>query len=325
MIRITSIFLVFILVPFGGQSQTCCSGGVPVSSNLGFQSSDEHTIQLSLSADLNFLKTLKSGSETLDDDDRLRTTQSYIFRGAYTINSRLTVEAFLPLVRQTRRITTSTGSFDKEATFGIGDPVILGIYNLIQKDVTLRVGGGILLPLGSFTKKNNRGLILLEDLQPGSGAFDFVSFTSFEFPLVNRPTSLFYLNNIISITGANDNSRGGLQTYEFGNDIQVIGGFSDQLLIGKQIVSPGASLRYRYASRDRVNGNDLPGTGGDFLFLRISNSIPFPRLKSNFNLNVEWPILSRVNETQLAPSYILNFGWSTTIENNEPNQSIINF
>jgi len=34
-------------------SQTCCSGGVPLSSNLGLPASDKGVLQLSLSYDLN--------------------------------------------------------------------------------------------------------------------------------------------------------------------------------------------------------------------------------------------------------------------------------
>ncbi len=304
---ILSIYFV-ILIP-KGQTQSCCSGGVPVSSNIGFQSTEAHIFQLNISADFNFLKTLKSEGQKLDDDQRLRTTQSYIIRGGYSFNNSLTFEMLFPLIRQTRRITTLGGTNIQENTFGVGDPLALLIYNFLYKDVVFRIGAGPQFPLGDYDQKNSQGLTLLEDLQPGSGAWDVILFGSLEYQLKNRPSSFFYLNTIISKTGSNPNSRGGFQTYEFGDDIQIISGFSDQVLFLGQIITPGISVRYRHADRDKVDQNKLPGTGGDFLFGKISNSFPFPKLKSSLGINFELPLWTRVNDTQLSPSFAINISW----------------
>ena len=294
--------------------QTCCSGGVPVSNNIGFQSSDQGTTQISVNGDFNFLRTLKDGNQRLDDDLRLRTTQSYIIRGAYATSDRLTFEAFFPLVRQTRRIENNFGNIDRQATFGIGDPVLLGIYDVIQKRVKVRIGAGPQIPLGSFNQRDSRGLFLLEDLQPGSGAWDIILFNSVEYNFQNRPSALLFLNTIYSITGTNQQARNGAQAYEFGNEVQLIGGVSDQVLLFNQIITSGFSIRYRHAERDQIDNNASPGTGGDFVFARVSSSIPFIKLNSSFNFNLEFPIWTRVNETQLSPSFVFNFGWSRVIE-----------
>ena len=315
----------FILFSHAGSSQTCCSGGVPVSSNLGFQSSDERSIHISLSADLNFLKTLKTETSILDDDQRLRTTQSYLLRGAYTLTNRLTIEGLFPIVRQTRRITSNSGSFDKESTFGVGDPVALLIYDVVKRGATLRIGAGPQFPLGGFEQTNNRGLRLLEDLQPGSGAWDLIVLASLEYNLIARPASLIYLNSIFSFTGVNDRARGGAQSYEFGNDVQVIAGYSDQVLIFGNVIAPGFSLRYRQADRDLISGSALPGTGGNFLFGRISNAIPFPKINSSLNINLELPIWSRVNDTQLSPTFSINVGWSKKIKLGNQQDQLIQF
>lgn len=302
-----------LFLGYTSYSQTCCSGGVPVSSNLGFQSSEERSIHLSISADLNFLKTLKTETSTLDDDQRLRTTQSYLLRGAYTMTDRLSIEGLFPIVRQTRRITSNAGSFDRESTFGVGDPVALLIYDVVKKSITFRIGAGPQIPLGGFEQTNNRGLRLLEDLQPGSGAWDLIVLASLEHSLKHRPASLVYINSIFSFTGVNNRARGGAQSYEFGNDIQIIAGYSDQILIFGNIFSPGFSLRYRQADRDLISGSTLPGTGGNFLFGRLNNAIPFPKVNSSLNVNLELPLWSRVNDTQLSPTYSINVGWSKRI------------
>lgn len=321
--RILLILCLLIYSSFASNAQTCCSGGVPVSSNLGFQSSDEKSIHVSISADLNFLRTLKTESSVLDDDQRLRTTQSYLLRGAYSLSDRLTVEGLFPIVRQTRRITSVSGSNDREATFGVGDPVALLIYDVLKKGVTFRLGAGPQIPLGGTEQTNDRGLRLLEDLQPGSGAWDVIVLASLEHNLKSRPSSLIYINSILSFTGVNNNARGGAQTYEFGNDIQIITGFSDQILVFNNIITPGLSFRYRHADRDLISGSELPGTGGNFLFTRLSNAIPFPKANSSLNINLELPIWSRVNDTQLSPTYTINIGWSKKfIIDTQPDQLI---
>ncbi len=278
---------------------------------------------MSLSGDFNVLKTLKSGSETLNDDQRLRTTQSYILRGAYTLAGDFGVEGFFPVIRQTRRINTLSGTLDREATFGIGDPVLLLIYDISRKGITARMGAGPQIPLGSTTKTDNRGLLLLEDLQPGSGTWDLITFASFEYSIPERPSSIAFLNAIYSMTGKNDGSRGGSQSYEFGNDIQVIGGYSDQVLIGTQLIVPGISFRYRFANRDLVNDQELPGTGGEFIFTRLSTSFPMGNSSSNLHFNFEFPLMTRVNETQLATSFIVNVGWSKSFSSNKFSESLI--
>jgi len=57
-------------------SQTCCSGGVPLGGNVGFASYENRLYQFDLSYDLNVLSTLFNESEVLQDNSRLRSTQS---------------------------------------------------------------------------------------------------------------------------------------------------------------------------------------------------------------------------------------------------------
>jgi len=308
------VFILFIFSSLTAYTQTCCSGGVPVSSNIGFQSAEAQSTQLSITADLNFLKTLKTGSDRLDDDQRLRTTQSYLFRIGHTFNKNWSVEGLFPYVRQTRRISTQATSSDREATNGLGDPLALLIYSRHISNVTYRLGIGPQIPLGSFTERSSRGLTLLEDLQPGSGAWDVIGFFGLEAHLQSRPTALIYANVIQSWTGTNEEARGGTQSYEFGDDIQIIAGYADQVLLGSILMSPSGSMRFRKASRDQVNHDDLPGTGGTFVFGRLSNSLPFPKLNSSLVMNIELPLWTKVNETQLAPSFGFNFGWHLKIE-----------
>ncbi len=51
-------------------SQTCCSGGVPLSGNIGFEGAGKGTLQMEVSYDLNYLATLKTGAEIFEGGTR---------------------------------------------------------------------------------------------------------------------------------------------------------------------------------------------------------------------------------------------------------------
>ena len=99
----------------------------------------------------------------------------------------------------------------------------------------------------------------------------------------------------------------------------------DRVLAFGNIITPGISFRYRHAASDLISGSTLPGTGGDFVFARFSNAIPFPKAKSSFNINLELPIWSRVTDTQLAPTYTINFGWSKKFVLEDQTDQLIQF
>lgn len=307
-------------------AQTCCSGGVPVSSNLGFNQGDKGLLQVSIGADFNKLATLYDGATSLDDELRNRTTQSYIARAAYNIGNRFGAEVFLPFVRQTRTIITNGGAEDFESTFGVGDPIFMLFYDVVQSPLNIRLSAGPQMPLGSYNELSSRGLTLLEDLQPGSGAWDFVFMTSMQYQSIMRPTMSFYLNGILSLTGANDDSRNGLQTYEFGDDVQLIAGLNDQFLLFNRIVNPGVSIRYRKANRDKINNIESSGTGGEWVFTRLSLGVEFFK-QSMLTLNFEVPAYTFVNDTQLSPDRIINISWSKSFSLKQENnfEEIIKF
>ena len=51
-------------------SQTCCSGGIPLSNSIGLPSSSQGTFLLGLSYDYNNLNTLNNGNTELDDNSK---------------------------------------------------------------------------------------------------------------------------------------------------------------------------------------------------------------------------------------------------------------
>ncbi|MDN5216608.1 hypothetical protein QQ020_31350 [Fulvivirgaceae bacterium BMA12] len=293
---------------FDLRAQTCCSGGVPIAANIGLPSGDKGTLQFTLNYDLNVLKTLKDGTRELQDGLRERKTHSILFGVSYGITNRLSVDGFLSHVTQERLITPAGLPSNLVRTNGIGDAVILAKYKLTnpEKPSTQLVGGlGVKLPTGASDLANNN-ITLNADLQPGSGAWDGILWANFIQNIKFRRSMNFISTITFRITGENDDYFG-TQVYELGDELQIRAGVSDRVTIGDLILDPSLSFRYRHAAQDINDGNDLPNTGGEWIFIIPAVSY---NIGPDFSVNAtaELPLFARVDGTQLSPSFRLNFG-----------------
>lgn len=278
------------------RSQTCCSGGIPLSNNLGLQTLDKGTLQIGLTYDYNHLNTLKSGTTNLDDNSRLRNTHSILLNSGYSISDRFSAEVLFSWVNQRRKIS----QFDNEnldQTSGIGDAVVLLKYNFPK-----------LLGENSVF---NIGITLNSDLQPGSNSWDIIYYTLASKNFNFRPSANIFLKTIYRNTGANNEYLTNRQ-YKFGNEIQSEIGISDQFTLSKTLFSPSLSFKYRSAKKDKIDEFELENTGGDWLFLIPNFSINLlPSIV--FNTKAEIPLYSNVGGTQLTPSYRITSGFLINI------------
>ena len=289
-------------------AQTCCSGGVPVASNLGLPPAQAGAIQLSLSYDLNVLETLKTGTETLEDDSRSRKTHSGLLEVGYALSDRFSVDGLFSFVRQ-ERVISQFNSRNVSTTNGIGDAVFLFKYKVFSSDngyTNVQVGVGPKIPLGASDLVNEQGLTLNADLQPGSGAWDVISWAQVAHVLDSRPSSSIHLTAIHSFKGTNDDYLGS-QAYQFGQEFQVAVGISDRLSLGNLIIDPSLNLRYRFQFADVIDGFDLPSTGGQWIFLNPSISYWFNQDLS-FEIAATLPLLADIEGTQVTPTYRLRTG-----------------
>jgi len=288
--------------------QTCCSGGVPLSSNLGLPVGEKGVLQLALTYDLNVLETLKTGRQTLEDDARSRRTHSTIFEMGYSWSDRFSVDGFFSYVRQEREIN-QFGNTNFSATNGIGDAVLLFKYKLLASDnneTVLQIGVGPKIPLGASDKRNNNGLIYNADLQPGSGAWDVVLFGQFSKVLAFRPSMSFLATSTYGIKGKNKEYFD-VQTYQFGKEFQISMGLSDRILIGKSIIDPSLLFQFRNQTPDIIDEEDLPSTGGNWVFANPSFAYwATPDL--SFNLGVSLPLFSSITGTQVTPTFRFTTG-----------------
>lgn len=302
------LIMVGLLYTSTSFSQTCCSGGIPLSNSIGLPYINEGSYLIGLSYDYNYLNTLNNGSDELDDDSRKRVTQSLLLNFGYSFSSYLSIEALFTYVNQKREIN-QFGNVNIDETYGIGDGVVLLKYNktnFFNQINNLGVGLGAKVPLGATDKKSDRGILLNPDLQPGSGAWDLIFWSLYKQSFSFRPSADFSLSFIYRYTGTNKNYLDAT-TYRFGQEFQWFLNYSDQFLLHKTLINPGLSIKYRQASQDEIGGISLSNTGGKWVSLVPKIDI---ELNSKFNLlsKVEIPIYSYVDGTQLTPTYRITIG-----------------
>lgn len=310
----TIIFHAFLF----SKAQTCCSGGIPLSNNIGLAITEKGTTQIGIHYDYNNLNTLNNGSEKLDDNSRLRITHSVLINIGYSITNSLAVEGLLTWVNQRRNIS-QFGNEDLTVTSGIGDAVILLKYNFpnilfgANSDISLGIGPKI--PLGSSTETNNQGITLNADLQPGSNAWDIIYWSQISKRFNFRPSLTVSSRFIYRDTGTNT-SYFGDSTYKFGEELQVFLSFSDQYLLFNTLSNPSISFKYRKAKKDKTGGGEVFSTGGNWISIIPNFSI---NLKPNiaFSTKVELPIYSDVSGTQLTPTYRITSGVLININKKE--------
>ena len=299
-----------LLISISVIAQTCCSGGVPLSSNIGFSSSGQGAIQLAFAFEQNNLKTLYSESDILEFNNRERLTKSFLARIGYGLSDRFSIEALIPYINQVRNITQNNGSLNNESTSGIGDVVLLAKLDL-SKSISwgINIGAGIKLPTGSTSQENSQGLLIVNDLQPGSGSLDVLGRISILHNLGVRPSMSVYSSAIWNLKGT-DNEYLGSQLYRFGSELQIIAGISDQIIIGNQAIYPNLNLRYRNATRDQIDHNEINNTGGEWVFARAGIGADVYG-NHRISLSLETPIYTNVDGTQLSPDLIFNITYST--------------
>ena len=321
---VQKIFLgiLFFITP-NFNAQTCCSGGIPLSNNIGLPLLEKGTLQLGVNYDYNNLNTLNNGTEKLDDNARLRITHSVLLNTSYAVTDNFSVESLLTWVNQRRKIS-QFGNENLDQTSGIGDAVLLLKYNfsnLIGKNTDFTMGLGTKIPLGSTTETNSQGITLNADLQPGSNAWDIIYWSSFSKSFNFRPSLNWSSRIVYRSTGTND-SYFGDSTYKFGNEFQAFFNFSDQFLFLKTITNPSFSIKYRAANQDEIGGFNIDNTGGNWV-----SAIPGFSINVNSNLSfsarAEIPIYNNVDGTQLTPTYRITSGFLYRISK-KPDLKLLN-
>ena len=302
------VFVLLLITTGVASGQTCCTGGVPVTGSLGLGAADVRSLQLQFSLDHNFMNDLLSVNQPLGENNRQRQTHSGLLELNYGLSRQFSLAALFSYVRQDRIVITQSGQREHEHTRGLGDMVLLMKYRLIDKrqsaDWELLLGAGPKIPLAQTNLVNAAGLLLPADMQPGTGSWDGIFWSSFmKNHLLWNNVSLTALSTF-RWSGENNNYLGN-NSYRFGNEFQVISGIGYQFFAGT-LLDVFQNLRYRYQGPDQFNGTNLPGTGGHWVYL-IPGVQVNPRPDLSLRLSAEIPVYRHLKGIQLTTSYRLSF------------------
>jgi len=316
----TTVIILFIISYQPVFSQTCCSGGVPLSNNLGLPNEGKGSLFAGLNYDYNNLNTLNAGSARLDDDSRLRITNSVLVNLGYAFTDRLSFETLFSWVNQSRTIS-QFGNESITETTGIGDAVFLAKYaipNILGAGTVLNLGIGTKAPFGKSDLRTEEGFQLTADLQPGSGAWDALAWSSFSKGLNFRPSATVSASFTYRFTGKNTSYLNNTSIYEFGDVLHTNLGYSDQFLLFNTIFNPGVIFKYRKAFDDKIDNSMVPNTGGEWIFIRPELSA---KITQNMSLStrLEVPLYSHVVGTQLTPTLRFTVGVGYTFKKNAVN------
>lgn len=290
------------------EAQTCCSGGVPLSGNIGFEGADQGALQMEISYDLNYLATLKNGSDIYTDESRRRITQSVLLKAGYSLSSWFAFDALFSYVRQGRSVAYQEAT-NHSNTSGIGDAVFITKFILsryAESGTEIQLGAGPKIPFGRSDMADERGILYNADLQPGSGSWDLITWGYFLKQINKRPTTVLSARVIGRINGSNQEYLGS-QNYHFGNSIQLYLGAGDQFLVGNKIISTSVSVRFRKTLADGINGIELDNTGGQWINIIPSIGWRIGQ-RSQIQFIPEIPVISKVEGIQLTPTFRMQVG-----------------
>ncbi len=296
------LFFLFLLFNSTLNAQGCCTAGSSTFGGLERGSAKNGTLLLGtgfVSTSLN--STYDGRNEIPDPLNRISSVASFNLELEYGLSENVSVLISGTYVIKNRETTvrSSTDNSKEVINFegkGIGDVVVLGKYEIISPTILsptgLTFGGGVKLPVGSYTQEVI-GSRLAIDLQPGTGSTDVLLWGNFYKGFQPINLSLF-LTTLYRYAGSN------LDGYRFGDElIFSIGGeyyITDYLTFS-------LSARGRFSDEDYWGGRFLPSTGGTYYDL-------LPALiytEGSYNLKVfyQTPVYRNVQGIQLTSSSIV--------------------
>ena len=197
----------------------------------------------------------------MEDQTHTETFSVMDVRGVYNFNDRIRLIGSLPLVRNERVINNAS----QFVVSGLGDPFVLGKYNLVRTNFTeeeksnhrVTLGGGIKIPLGEYDFTNN-GTTAQHDIQAGTGTFDFLF--SLDYILKYKKTGLMFTSNYKM------NTYNQKADYMFGNTLNSTLNLFYTIKRKGIILLPYIGTYIEQGNKDIEERNYEDNSGGSLLF-----------------------------------------------------------
>ena len=294
------VVLAVSLIPIGkpiANAQTCGCAEAPLMSSLDTPATAAGSWQFGLTYQYNSIDVVVSGSKELKDRFSERSSRTLLLETSYGFSPAWSVTAMIAAVEHERRNKATGGASSDHVvrTRGVGDGLVLLKYNVTglrtgsPRELTL--GGGLKLPLGR-TDLTSQGIILAEDMQPGTGSWDGIFWGYASQGSFPTATSDIFLSASYRLTGTSD------REYRFGNEFITNIGVRHRPWSSFDY---SLAVRYRRTEANRRSGSEIPNTGGKWIYFAPGLNV---RLSDNLSLRFsgQIPIDRDLNGTQLTNS-----------------------
>ncbi|MFZ5593893.1 MAG: transporter [Pseudomonadota bacterium] len=230
---------------------------------------------------------------------------------SYGITRKFAVTLAMPLMnnRLHEHFTIHEHAGSKEEHFssqtfsGLGDLRLIGKYALHISIRHLLVGGlGIKAPTGEYKLLNTSGAITEPTIMPGTGSWDGIASVYYSYQIKPHRMDAF-ASASYQITTKNS------LDYQFGNTLLVNGGMNYLFNVAQKDLTASLQLNLRQAPRDEFKGQNVPSTGGTWIYLTPGIKAQASDSTSLY-AHVQLPIYQYVNDTNLVPRYGLILGAS---------------
>ena len=244
-------------------SQGCCTAGSSTFGGFERGVTEKNFLHVGISYIRNNLNSTYSSRSAIEDPLGRTASVSIInMEMEYGIADRVSLLAIAGYSVKEREIVVRSSTDNSSETInfegsGINDLVILGKYEVIKPTIlsplSVSIGGGMKLPVGSYTLEDN-GTRLSIDLQPGTGATDVLLWGNFYKGFPSLSFSVF-TNFLYRYTGAN------LDGYRFGDEYII--SLNGEYYLAEYLTF-AMGIRARFANEDFLKDRFLPSTGGTY-------------------------------------------------------------
>ncbi len=304
---ISSVLWLLILVCAAerGYSQNCCAPAVPQQGVLGETVALAHTLDVGFHYEFLQSQGLYAGSREITDPAETRTEwKRATITISYGIQPGLSISTIIPyLWKRKSKTIMSDGSRLTNSSRGIGDMMLIFRFSILPRSFInfreLSAGLGVKIPTGS-TDHRQYGYLLPEELQSGTGSWDFNASSSYYqgFEPVDFILSITY----DITTEYND--------YRFGNQFSYAAMANFHPL---NYLDLTASLAGIIRASDTRYDEKMESTGRNQIWFSPGVGLAILPEMLRLQVHYEWPFYQHLNGIQVGSNYNLRFSLIFTI------------
>ncbi len=294
--------VIFLIQP-PAYAQTCCTGSAPITGSIRVSQIDTKQWNFNIIADHNYIADLFLDDLEVNEDLIIRATNTILLQTNYGISERFSASLVLPLVNKWEQAKSN-----KVSKTALGDLSLLLQYSAINKEYySLIFGSGIKLPTGATQLKDNEtGIIIQPSLQSGTGSYDFLFLTQFQYSFPFRRSMSVAQSFSYQIAGTSSKFASH-STYKFGNEFQSFTSIADQFVWLNKVFTPSITLRISQRATNVIESFEDVNSGGTWGYFSPGTTV---QLNSFVGLLVQAdiPIYRNINGFQLVTSFVLRGG-----------------